>query len=180
MSLKILTARAAVLKAIRDAIDEELSGSRSAVLEGLVDAKESLGVKSVDVTLPDGTKVASVTLTEPQPRISVTSEEAFANYVEARWPEEVEVVTRKTVRPAWSKKLLARLADAGDGDAVDTETGELVDGVTAWPAPKPSSFSLRYASGGRERIAQAYRDGQLGELADLTPQTPAIPEGSDT
>lgn len=176
MSLKILTARTAVLKALRDAIDAELSGSRADVLDGLLDAKASLGVKSVDVTLPDGTKVASVTLTEPKGRIAVTNDEAFARYVLDRWPDEVAM----TVRSAWQKKLLARLKDAGDGDVVDPETGELVDGVTAYPPADPSSFSLRYADGGRERIADAYRNGQLGELADLTPQTPAIPKGSDT
>jgi len=177
MNLKTLTARTAVLKALRDAIDAELTASRADVLDGLLDARDSLGVKAVDVTLPDGTKVATVTLTEPKARIAVTNEDAFVAYVAQRWPTEVETttVTKTVVRPAWQKKLLERLTAAGDGDAADTETGELVDGVTAYPPARPSSFSLRYADEGRDRIAAAYRAGDLGALADLG-TTPAIEE----
>lgn len=173
MSVKTDATRVAVLTALRDAIDEEVRNLRDGTLRGLLDAREELGVKSIDVTLPDGTKVAAVTLTQPSARISVDSEEAFTRYVEQHYPDEV--VTETKVRPAFRKQLLDRVADAGDNDVADVNTGEIVPGLTCYPAGKPTRFSLRFADTGRQDVLDAWQAGALAELD--TPAPPALTEG---
>jgi hypothetical protein len=169
VSIKDQAFRVAVLGALKDALGSQYADERGDLLEQLVAAQGELGVKSLDVSLPDGTKVATVTLTQPSDRVEVVDEAAFTNWVAEHWPTEVVTVTQ--VRPAFRKALLDSVAittlpDGADqvevlNVVVDVRTGVSVDGVRVRQASKPTSFSVRYTPDGRPAIAEAWREGRL-------------------
>jgi hypothetical protein len=84
------TLRAAVLGALRDVIDGEYQHARGQVLDLLLEARRSgIPIKSVDVNLPDGHKVAQITLVDPSDERVVTDRAAFTKWVRGRAPEMV-------------------------------------------------------------------------------------------
>jgi hypothetical protein len=227
--LKDEALRAVVLGALRDLIDGEYGNARGVVLPELVTAWDALGVKSLDVRLPGGETVATITLIEPSDEVVVTNRSAFTTWVQKRAPEmvteyespidrvaqlirihgpEVGGQTGAAEAEKWTRSAaLAVLAELGvdpetpeprvsrsyeaallaelkpvepydptlptgpdikhDYSAVLPETGEVVPGVEYRPAPKPKSFQLRYKPGGREAIAQAWRQRRLPTIEGL-------------
>jgi hypothetical protein len=165
MSLKEDATRVAVLKALRDTVDAEYEAARERVLEGLRAARAELGLKSMRVTLPDDTPVATVTLVDPKPAVVVADEGSFTTWVAEHYPTEVE--TRVQVRPGWQRQFVSRL-DASPGPVADPRTGEIVPGLAAQPAPEPRWFSLRSLPGGTEEITRAWRRGALDLRRVLT------------
>lgn len=157
MSLRDDATRVAVLKALRDTVDAEYEAARLRVLAGLRAARAELGLKSMRVTLPDDTAVATITLVDPKPAVVVVDERAFTTWVAEHYPTEVE--TRVQVRSSWQRRFVSGL-DASSGP-VDPRTGEVVPGLAALPAPEPRSFSLRPLPGGTEEITRAWRRGTL-------------------
>jgi hypothetical protein len=84
------TLRAAVLGALRDVIDGEYQHARGQVLDRLLEARRSgVPLKSVDVQLPDGHKVAQITLEDPSRKVIVSDRAAFTEWVRKRAPEMV-------------------------------------------------------------------------------------------
>lgn len=154
--MKEANLRLAVLTALRDAIDKEVEFLRQDATAAIKQANESLGVKSLEVSLPGGKVVAALSLAAPDPSPSVHDEQAFAEWVSAGYPTEVV----PTVRPAFKKSLLGRLEVAGDG-AVDPETGEVVPGVGV--RERAPYVTLRFKPGGRDDIAVAWRNKTLPE-----------------
>ena len=218
--LKDEALRATVLGALRDLIDGEYTNARGLVLDELVIAWDVLGVKSLDVRLPGGETVATVTLVEPSDEVVVTDRPAFTSWVQRRAPEMVSQEESPAVRVArvirghyaapidtqgrakiadeWSRDVaLVVLAELGispeppeprvsrsyeaallaelkpvdyddpAAEAVEPESGEVVPGVEYRPAPKPKQFQLRYKPGGREVIAQAWRQRRLPTIEGL-------------
>lgn len=163
-TLKGLSLRLAALTALRDYIDEEVTALRQTVRDDALQARQEYGVKSLDVQLPDGSVVATVTLSDPQPRPFVFNEQALLAYVRVNYPQEVV----ESVRDSFKKVLLEQLAPMPDGDgAVNTATGEVVDGVT-FRTGSPS-IALRYKQDGRYRIECAWREGGIELQAILPP-----------
>ncbi len=158
MSLKEDATRMAVLKALRDTVEAEYQAARRRVLHGLRAARAELDLKSMRVTLPDDTPVATITLIDPKPAIVVVDEDAFTAWVAENYPTEVE--TRVRVRSSWQKRFFSRL-DASSTPVADPRTGEVVSGLAALPVPEPRSFSLRPVPGGIEEIVRAWRRGML-------------------
>lgn len=146
--------RLAVLTALRDAIDEEVTALRRDVTDRMMDARESLGVKAVQVDLPDGTPIASVTLTDGAPKAAVIDELEFIRWVKANAPDEIV----DSVRSSYQRALLGRVV-MREGVAVDTVTGEIVSGVGV--VSKAPYISMRYKSEGRAAIAAAWRAESL-------------------
>lgn len=102
--------RVAVLTALRDAISTEITRARAELGAGLDQARAELGLKSLDVTLPDGgPEVATVTVRQTGPAIDV-DEQALADWVAEHHPSEIT----RTVRSAFRDKLLSRLTVAGE------------------------------------------------------------------
>lgn len=163
MSLKDTAYRLAVLKALRDAVAAEEANARVFALGDLTAAAEDMGVRSVDVSLPDGTKIATLSLAGGEDKVAVVGEIAFTRWVEENHPTEVETVTR--VRSSY----LAAVLKAG---GVDTVTGELVPGVGAVPGSRYTT--VRYTPDGREAVARAW---QRGELTGISPY-PELEEGT--
>jgi hypothetical protein len=158
MSLKEDATRVAVLKALRDTVDAEYEAARRRVLDGLRVARAELGLKSMRVTLPDDTPVATVTLVDPKPAVVVVDEGTFTTWVAENYPTEVE--TRVQVRSSWQRQFVSRL-DAFSAPVADPCSGETVPGLAALPAREPHSFSLRSLPGGAEEITRAWRRGAL-------------------
>lgn len=107
MSLKEDATTVAVLRALRDVIDAEYEAARLRVFAGLREARDEVGLKSMRVTLPDGTPIATVTLIDPKPTAVVGDEAAFVAWVADRYPGEIETQIR--VRPSWQRKFLSEL-----------------------------------------------------------------------
>ena len=158
MSLKEDATTVAVLRALRDAIDAEYEAARLRVFAGLREARDEVGLKSMRVTLPDGTPIATVTLIDPKPAPVVSDEAAFVAWVADRYPSEVETQVR--VRPSWQRKFLSELDPSAD-PVIDPDTGETVEGLVTVPSSGPSSFSLRSVPGGTQEIRRAWRCGDL-------------------
>lgn len=154
-------AAVAVLKALRDAIDEQYTAARAGLTTSLVQAWQDTGVKSIRASLPDGTVVGTITLAEPSDTLTVVDERVFVRWVKVTYPSEVSTVTQ--VRPGWRKSFLAGLPVADP--PVDPSTGEVIPGVALIPAGEPRTFSLRFARDGRDAVAHAWREGRLSSLA---------------
>lgn len=178
MNLKDRNLRFALLKAVADAINEELAGERADHLVDLRERYDESGVKSFDVKLPDGTKVAGISLSIPKAATEVTDEEVFTQWCRDNFPtaitEHVIPAQPAVVLPATPErtvyvvdpKLTATLLkDAKIVDGVPfTKDGLLIEGVEHKPAGDPKSFSVRYETDGRDALAVAYRAGELDHL----------------
>jgi acyl-CoA hydrolase len=150
VSLKDKALRAAVLKALVDLVKDESDQARVELHEALDDT----GAASVKVTLPSGEHVATVTLAGGKPTARVTDERAFLSWVQANHPSEVE----QRVRDTYRKRLLDHAAQA---KAPVDENGEVVPGVEITTGT--AYVSQRFATGGRDAIASAWRAGELPE-----------------
>jgi hypothetical protein len=153
VTLKDATARLAVLQAIRDALDEEIAATRADTWSGLIAARATLGLKSVEVVLPDGTKVGTCTITVPQPGVDVDTA-AFLVWCAEHYPGEVVSAVREPFR----RKVLAGLVEA-DGEFF--YRGTLVPWAKRRPAGDPTSFSYRPTPAAAAAILDAYRNGRL-------------------
>lgn len=158
MSLRDDAGRVAVLKVLRDKLEAEYEAARLRVLDGLRASRAEVGLKSMRVTLPDDTPVATVTIIDPKPAVEVVDEDAFTTWVAQNYPTEVE--TRVRVRSSWQRHFVSGL-EAIPGPVADPRTGEVVPGLAARPAPEPRSFSLRSLPGGVEEVVAAWRRGDL-------------------
>lgn len=185
MSLREKNLRMAFLKAVADAVEAELRALRNDHVTDLVQAWRDEGSKSWNVRLPGTTtKVATITLPEPQPSTDVVDEAAFLAWCKANRPDAVDAeiipavprqvipaqpeTRREVVNPKAQTEILAGLKPADGGECVDPATGTLVDGVKYTPAAEPKSFSVRYEKDGREALALAYRRGELDSLTSGT------------
>ncbi len=166
MSLKDAAAREAVLKALHDAIGDELKAVRVEVQAGMDEAKDTAGVRQIAASLPDGTVVAKISLTDPAPAAVVTDSEAYTAWV--REHHEANIVRRfvTEVRPAFTTGLLAEITAAGVPQWCDEETGEVhtVPGVEI-RATRARSHSVRFEKAGRQLVAEAWQAGQLTDIA---------------
>jgi hypothetical protein len=164
MSLQDAVAREAVLKALADRIGEEYKKARAEV-QAELDANR--GLQQVAALLPDGRKVGTVSLTDPDPVAVVTDPDAYLAWVRDHHPGTDNVVRRivTEVRPAFTTALLAELTAAGRPQWCDKGTGEVhtVPGVEV-KATRARGHSVRFADGGRDLVAEAYRAGLLTDL----------------
>ena len=84
-------------------------------------------------------------------------------------PETViPAVTTKRVDQRWLDELTKNALEGDDGELLNAE-GELIPGIKRVPQPAPDKFSIRFEKNGRERIAMAYKRGQLSGLSEGTP-----------
>jgi hypothetical protein len=161
MNLPDLALEEAALKSLADTISDRLKTVRASMQEAL----ETTGATRLDATLPDGTKVATISRTTPKPAAVVTDPDLYLEWV--REHSEANITTRLVteVRPAYTAALLAEMTAAGVAEWADRETGEVhqVPGVEV-RAGRSTSHSVRPVDGGREAIAAAWRGGHLAHL----------------
>ena len=171
-NLAELALRSAALKTLADAVAAERKTVQAAMQQEL----ETTGAARVDAELPDGTKVGSVSLTKPSAVAQVTDSEAFTAWVRETAPSEITSRVVTEIRPAFRTALLAQMTASGASEVPDRETGEIagVPGVEV-VAPRSTTHSVRLATGGADRIATAWRAGDLAHL-DLPQLVPGSPE----
>lgn len=168
-------------KTIVDALSAEIKKDREDHLKPLLEEWRRSGNKAFSVTLPDGTKIGQVTLTEGADATVIADDTAFFLWMKANHPEEIEtVIVPEKVIPATSYEqvkpaALNRLLESEEFDRVDdtiiTAEGEPVPGVEFRKAPEPSQFSVTYAGTKaadkdktKAKLFAAYRNGDLGHL----------------
>jgi hypothetical protein len=161
MDLAQLALEEAALKTLSDAVNDRLKEVKNAMQEQLV----GNGISKVTATLPDGTKVATISRSDAKPAAVVVDDDAFLAFVRDIAPSEVTTRIVTEVRPAYRTSILAQMTAAGVARIVDTETGELHDvpGVEV-KATRSLTHSVRPSTGGKEAIADAWRNGQLSHL----------------
>ncbi|MFE4671048.1 hypothetical protein ACWGNN_00635 [Streptomyces sp. NPDC055817] len=161
MDLAQLALEEAALKALSDTVNDRLKEVKNAMQEQLV----TNGISKVTASLPDGTKVATISRSDAKPAAVVIDDDAFLAFVRSIAPGEVTTRLVTEVRPAYRTTLLAQMTAAGVARVVDTDSGELHDvpGVEV-KATRALTHSVRPSSGGKEAIAEAWRTGQLAHL----------------
>lgn len=161
MDLAQLALEEAALKALADTVNDRLKEVKNAMQEQLV----ANGISKVTASLQDGTKVATISRSEAKPAAVVVDDEEFLSFVRSIAPEEISTRLVTEVRPAYRTSVLAQMTAAGIARIVNTETGELHDvpGVEI-RATRSLTHSVRPTTGGKEAIAEAWRNGQLAHL----------------
>lgn len=176
VSLRDENLRVALLKAFGEWVDAELTSVRAAHRDTLVERYQDEGTKSFDVKLPDGTKVATISLSIPKDHIDVTDPDALIEWGKANDPTIVTTVDHPAVPAHTTVELdLKRVAEligrakSADGVVVDPDTGTVIDGLTFRPGGPPKSYAVKYTDDGREHIGTALRAGELAHLVAGTP-----------
>ncbi|MEZ0066736.1 hypothetical protein ABIA32_002748 [Streptacidiphilus sp. MAP12-20] len=179
-SLPDAVTREAVLKTLLDVIDTEYKTVRIEVQQLLDEAAASSGLNGADAKLPDGTKVAKVSISEPKPAAVVTNQVAFRDWVREHHAHQLHSQLVVEVRPAFATALLGEITAAGVPEWCDRETGEVhtVPGVEI-KATRARSHSVRFEKSGRADVAAAWRAGQLADLVTLALPTGPAGDGAE-
>jgi hypothetical protein len=166
MSLKEAAARETYLKTLLDAINDAYKAARAEAQRELDKAAEETGARQVAVTLPDGTDIATVSLSAGSAEARVTDPDAFTAWVVEHYGSEIERRFVTEVRAAFREKLLGALTAAGGIEWADPETGVIheVPGVEIAPA-RARTHSLRFKKDGRDQVMAAWREGRLADVA---------------
>jgi hypothetical protein len=159
VSLRNLTLQAAVLKVLGDEI-----AARIAIVKALAqDAFEAAESTQAPAVLPDGTKVATVSLAGAGGcTASVDDAGAFTAWVLRAHPGETETV----VRDGYRRKVLDAAKKAGR--AVDPVTGEFIPGIGI--TESKSYVSVRFSAGGADAVADAWQAGELAAIDVVRPR----------
>ncbi|MET7450655.1 hypothetical protein ABZT03_01940 [Streptomyces sp. NPDC005574] len=178
--------RQAVLGALLDQVKDAYKDAKTAADDLLERQYKAAGTTKTDATLPDGTKIGSVSRQGGERAAQVIDEDAFRAWVRDHYPTEhtvefmpAQVVT--SVRPGFSGKVLAEATAAGTARYIDPVTAEVHDvpGVEIRPT-RAASHRLTYTRGskeqpsaGRELVAAGWHSGVLTEHLPALAQAPA-------
>lgn len=147
-------------KVAADVIADHEKTVRSWLLQRALDTKEAEGASPRwQVSDDDGRKLASVSLSDPEPKAKITDRVLFAGWAEAqrwtvRWEDHVEVRDHATVAAA--------LASFEDGDI---DAGEFADLVR--PALEPQEHPVLPESCADDVLADSHLHAD-GSLVDPT------------
>lgn len=175
MSLKDAAARGAALKTLLDVIDSEYKTARAEVQTLLDAVSAETGATQIKAQLPDGTPIATVSLSSGSAEAKVIDSEAYTAWVLANYASEITRRFVTEVQPAFTKRVLAELTAAGGTEWADPATGVIheVPGVAIAPA-RARTHSVRFTKTGRADVITAWRSGALVGVA--LPQLTAGPE----
>jgi hypothetical protein len=159
-----------LMKTLADMVKGETDAERKELMAALLEQFEETGTKSFSIQIPGAEKVATFTIAEPKPGHKVNTEALLA-WCEWNRPDLVQEVEHPAVE-AWTERRLRddvekvitkeyKLAK----DTYITDEGEPVDGVEYIPAGTPKSFTVTYAKDGQARVIEAYRAGELPNIA---------------
>ena len=165
MNLREWSLQAVVLKVLADEIATRLS----LVKEATRDAFNETGATQAVPELPDGTRVAAVTLAGGGGKTAaVTNDAAFLAWMTEHHPDEIVRVVRENAK----RKILDGCKAAGA--PVDPETGEFIPGVTV--SESRPYVSIRLKPGGKDAVVTAWQAGELSAIELVAP--PAIEAGA--
>lgn len=158
----------ATLKALHDLIGASLKEVKAQ----MQDALEATSATRIDAKVPDGTKVGTIYRPTASTEARVTDPEKYLKWVREHAPSEITSRIITEVRASYTKALLAQLTATGapvwaDADGVAHD----VPGVEIVPT-RNTTHSVRLTKDGPEKIAEAWRNGELAHL-DVLPQLTA-------
>lgn len=170
-------------KTISDRVAAQVKGEREGLLKELLDLKKRLGVKQLQVDLPDGTPVATLTISQPATRLEADPVDLL-EYLEREGREDLlETVvipaqaerTERRIKPHALEALTTDVAWI-DGHPV-TEDGEMLEFITQ-ETPPVKSFTVKYARpkgqmAGDDRVVQEWLQGNLPQV-DAGPDLPQL------
>lgn len=137
--------RLAAIKVFENVVAAEKTGARSEV----VTAATALGMKVMNILMPDGTTLGTLSITKGKKTAKVVDERAFLAWVKKNAPTEVV----ETVRDSYRKSLLTRIKSSG----------ELPDGVELGEGGPGSAVRLN--EGAEAVVLAAIRSGQIEPLS---------------
>lgn len=140
MSVRDSTLHMAALKLLGEAVGDAAKASRADGFEMLKNHWRESGSRTLDVLLPDGTKVATISLTFSKGGVKVIDQAAFEAWAAGRYPQTVVMVPTipDAVRDGLLRSLVVR-----DGEAY-TEDGEQVPGIAVEdPSAEPVNYSVK-------------------------------------
>lgn len=158
----------ALRKTIADRVSAEVKGERLDLQDRLLKRMRDEGVKQTMVSLPDGTPVATLTVSQPRPVVEAVDPEGLLEWARENQPEWVETVEHEAVE-AWTEYRLTPEALAGKGltqaagGTLVTSDGEQVPGLRR-TTPAPKSFAVKYADGGADALVEAWLGGELAAV----------------
>lgn len=166
MSLKNAAAEEAYLKTLLDVVNAAYQTKRREVQELLDAAARESGTQQVAAELPDGTKIATISLTKGSAEAQVIDETAFKAWVMQHYDSEIERRFVVEVRGAFRAKLLAQMTAANSPEWADPETGVIhaVPGVAIRPA-RARGHSVRPTKNGPADVMAAWRSGVIASVA---------------
>lgn len=166
MNLKEAAMREAALKTLLDTVKDAYDAARKDTRAALETSAEESGVRQVAAALPDGPDIATVSLSSGSAEARVTDAEAFKAWVIENYSGEIERRFVTEVRGAFQEKVLGALTAAGGIEWADPESGVIheVPGVAIAPA-RARTHSLRFKTGGRDKVMHAWREGHLATVA---------------
>jgi hypothetical protein len=175
-NLTELAMQEATLKALLDLVKDRYNAVRDDYQTAVETAEQATGgtIGNVIPKLSDGTQVATIfSRGSGDPVAEIEDPKAFLAWAidNAKTEIQREIVT--TVRPAYVEKILDQMTAAGapviaDVDGVVTT----VPGVTVRPR-RSKTHSIRFKTGGRDAIVQAWRDGALQIPGIERPEIPS-------
>lgn len=143
--LKTAARRLAALKVFEDAVKEEKAGTRTAVLDQLLE----LGVERLGIKMPDGTPLGTVRVSGGKEAARVVDEQAFMGWVRKNAPQELVEIVRDSYRKAVLKAVLSG--------------GEVPDGVELAQGEPYTTVTL--TAGAADVVLAAVRSGVIQPLA---------------
>lgn len=181
--------RVAALRVLSDAITTEARENRAAAESAFARLRAENGVKSMTVTLPDGSEIGTIAIKAgarevewlESALVSFASEVAPTEVTETIDPailDDPEVrewlsahkpgAFTTTVRPGWVKTL----TPDDDGQVVNPTTGELVKVANVTTSAPTGKFAYTPTKDAAERVVAAWQAGELGEIGG--PLAPAV------
>lgn len=149
-----LTLRTVLLQRLSDRLGQELKEARQALTE-------ALGTEGRRLAEIDNYRLGTVSVTKRRAKVMVT--EAFLDWAEEHYPDQVETQTVTTRKASdtlisgvkWSTELAGQ--PCGPRGEMDIPGVSLVDGY----------LSLRPAAGSEEAIGYLWRNGRLNDVVDV-------------
>jgi hypothetical protein len=166
VNLRDLALRLAAITVVADAAKEAKDRLRDEFATQL----NAVGADAAKAAL-EGTEVAKVSLVSPKASAVIMQDNAFVNFVEAMRPDEIV----KSVRESYKKSFLEDVVNM-NGEAIYTPTGEVLNFISF--KNRESYVSTRFATGGRDVIAEAFRTGAINP-AELIAEAPLEIEASE-
>jgi len=173
--------RVAALRVLSDAINNEARNVRADAETEFARLRTDAGVKSLTVTLPDGTEIGTVAIKTGAREVAWDDAAVRAFAAEVSPTEVVETVNPSvlddptvrqflrehkpdafttSVRPAFLKSL----KPDDDGKVVNPATGELVKVAEVTTAAPTGKFAYTPTKDAAARVVAAWQAGELGEI----------------
>ena len=168
-SLGELALIAAATRVVKERVTPHFTANDADAKAALIAAYlGSDGTRSVQAKV-DGVPVATLTVSVPKPKFTVSDPDQFLTYADEQG--ETEIIVRP--KPKFQEAVLKRaVLDEETGQVVDKRTGEVIPGVTRIPGGQPSQASLTWNDDGFERLERAMKDGSLRHILGGMPQLP--------